>query len=225
MSGFEEAWVEKLSSALVRYTGEDARREVFDSADPTCGIIGLVEMISQLLGRETAEEVFTACACHYPHDDLGDVRRHYRETGDVDEVLMMLRDKFTAFLRDVIGAREEIISELLTLGWGLAGVRSGNTIIATKIPKSGNLIRYMNETDPGQRRNLYCHCPLVRDAVTREVSISPVYCYCGAGFYRDLWEEILGEPPEVEVVSSIFMGDDVCSFALRLPASCQACWL
>ncbi len=229
---FEKAWLGKLSAALDRLAGEELRREVLrgsadhssstDSDETIRWSAEAMDRIDDLLDPATAREVMVSCACHYPVEALRDVRSRYEETGSVDEALDMLRDKFTAFLRDGLGACEDTIGELLSRGWGLAGVRSGNTIIATKIPKSGNLIEYMSEPDPERRRHLYCHCPRVREAVAACVSISPTYCYCGAGFYSGIWEEILQQPVEVEVLRSIFMGDDVCSFLMRLPAEADS---
>ena len=43
------------------------------------------------------------------------------------------------------------------------------------------------------------------------------YCYCGAGYYKDMWEYILGSPVEVEVLTSVLQGDDECSIAICLP--------
>ena len=83
-TGFENTWVDKLSKALVRHAGEEARKDVFDSTDPSRGVTGLVESISLLLDRETAEDVLTDCACHFPHEQLTDVRERYLETGSVD---------------------------------------------------------------------------------------------------------------------------------------------
>jgi hypothetical protein len=102
-------------------------------------------------------------------------------------------------------------------GWGLAGIRQGNTIIAIKIPKSGNLLAYMREPDPAVRRRMYCHCPRVRDAIRTGEALSPLYCYCGAGYYKGLWEEIVGQPVEIKVIESILAGDNVCKIAIRLP--------
>jgi hypothetical protein len=96
-------------------------------------------------------------------------------------------------------------------------VRDGNTIIATKIPKSGYLKEYFQEDDPEKRRRLYCHCPRVRDVIGEEPSLPNEYCYCGAGFYQGIWEEILGQPVELEVLESVMQGDDVCKIAIHLP--------
>ena len=111
----------------------------------------------------------------------------------------------------------ELINEIVKRGWGLAGIKEGDTIIATKIPKSGFLVEYMNEKDPEKKRQYYCHCPRIRDALKSSERISPIYCYCGAGFYRGIWEEILQEPVKVGVLETVLKGDDVCKIAIYLP--------
>jgi predicted hydrocarbon binding protein len=50
-----------------------------------------------------------------------------------------------------------------------------------------------------------------------EPALPEDYCYCGAGFYKGIWEEILGEPVEVEVLESVLQGGDVCRIAIHLP--------
>jgi predicted hydrocarbon binding protein len=46
--------------------------------------------------------------------------------------------------------------------------------------------------------------------------LSPTYCYCGAGFYQGIWEEIMQRPFEVEVLESVLAGGDVCRIAIHL---------
>jgi len=75
----------------------------------------------------------------------------------------------------------------------------------------------MKETDPVKKRQLYCHCPRVRDALRSAVDISPTYCYCGAGFYQGIWEGILQQPVRVEVLETVLQGDEVCRVAVYLP--------
>jgi predicted hydrocarbon binding protein len=48
-------------------------------------------------------------------------------------------------------------------------------------------------------------------------TLSPTYCYCGAGFYQGIWEEILQQPVQVELLESVLKGDDVCKIAIYLP--------
>jgi predicted hydrocarbon binding protein len=85
------------------------------------------------------------------------------------------------------------------------------------IPKSGYLFEYLMEADPEKRRETYCHCPRVRDALKISETIPPIYCYCGAGFYIGIWEEILQKPVEVEVLETVLSGDVVCKIAIQMP--------
>ena len=96
-------------------------------------------------------------------------------------------------------------------------MRQDSTIIATKIPKSGFLFLDLEEKDPKIRRQYYCHCFRVREVLESDQTISPTYCYCGAGYYKGLWEEILQQPVEVELLQSVLQGDDVCQVAVHLP--------
>jgi len=157
------------------------------------------------------------CACRYPVDDLQAAHETYAESGDVDRVHRMLQAQFESFLVDTLGLDDEMVGQVVSHGWGLAGVRDGDRIIATKIPKSGYLAAYLREADPERRRQIYCHCPRVRDAPQRGTALPETYCYCGAGYYQGIWETILGQPVRVEVLKSVLRGDDVCTIAIYLP--------
>jgi hypothetical protein len=75
----------------------------------------------------------------------------------------------------------------------------------------------MQESDPRVKREMYCHCPRVRDAIRNGQALPETYCYCGAGYYKGIWEEILGQPVEVEVLESVLGGGNVCKIAIHLP--------
>jgi len=150
-------------------------------------------------------------------EDLQDVKEAYQSSGNLDLAVEMLQVKFERFMRETLELEDELIAEINSLGWGLAGRRDGNSILATKIPKSGFLVDYFNQTDPEEKRRTYCHCPRVRDGVGLEPALPEVYCYCGAGFYQGIWEEILGEPVRVEVLESVMSGGDTCKIAIHLP--------
>ncbi len=160
----------------------------------------------------------TGCACQYPKSDLQAMRKAYEDTKDAGVAHQMLQEQFESFLRNTLELSEELVEEMVSKGWGVAGNKQGSTVIATKIPKSGFLVEYMKETDPEKKRQYYCHCPRVRDVLETMETISPTYCYCGAGFYKGIWEEILQEPVDVEVLASVLAGDDVCTIAVYLPS-------
>lgn len=224
---FERAWLAKFARGLDQHAGETIRQEVMQgseglsSASSRAEVIrwsqGAMERLQALVDEEAGRAIMAGCACQYPTAALQEMREVYGKTGDVGQVHQMLQERFEAFLRDTLELEEGVIDEVVRRGWGLAGIRQGRTIIATKIPKSAYLVPYLQEPDPDKRRQLYCHCPRIRDALQREETIPPLYCYCGAGYYQGIWEEILQEPVEVEVLKSVLQGDDVCTVAIYLP--------
>lgn len=177
-----------------------------------------LERLEALVEEDLCRQILTRCACRYPAAALQLVKEAYGEERDIDAAQRMLQGQFESLLRDSLGLDEKLVEEVVGGGWGSAGVRQGNTIIVTKIPKSGNLVDYLEERDPVKKRHLYCHCPRVRSALETSAAIPPIYCYCGAGFYKHIWEEILQRAVEVEVLETVLQGDEVCKFTIHLPA-------
>jgi len=225
---FERAWLSKFSSCLDDAAGEEVRRAVMEGSEGLSSRSGrgeviewskaAMERLESLVEDKEAREIMTGCACQYPKSALQEIRREYEQTRDIDLAHKMLQEQFESFLKSTLDLDDQLVDEIVERGWGLAGVREENTIIATKIPKSGHLVEYMQETDPEKKRQYYCHCPRVRDALGTSETISPMYCYCGAGFYKGIWEEILQEPVAVEVLESVLQGDEVCKIAVYLPS-------
>jgi len=225
---FERAWLSKLSGCLDEIAGEEVRKVVLRGSEGLSSrsgrgeVIewskGAMERLESLVEDKEAREIMTGCACQYPKSALQEIRREYEQTRDIDLAHKMLQEQFESFLRDSLELGDELLKEVVRRGWGLAGVKEGHTIVATKIPKSGHLIEYMEETDLEKKRQYYCHCPRVRDALGTSETISRTYCYCGAGFHKGIWEEILQEPVAVEVLESVLQGDEVCKIAVYLPS-------
>jgi hypothetical protein len=209
---FEKHWVAKFSDCLDRIGGEEIRKKVLQGTERITSRSSRKEVIDwtkeamdrldALVDEEKRMEIMTGCACEYPESDLQEIRKAYQQTKDIDLVHTMLQEKFLSFLRDSLKLSDELIEDIVNRGWGLAGVKKGNTIIATKIPKSGSLVEYMKEADPEKKRALCCHCPRIREAIGSNTKISSTYCYCGAGFYEGIWEYILQRPVKVELLAA-----------------------
>ena len=224
---FDRYWVEKFSQCLEQNVDEEVHAAVMqgsealskdsDRQDVAEWTKTAMDELSSLVDEETLKNTMTSCACQYPKSDLQDIRKKYAETQDLDAVHSMLQQRFEKFLRDSLELDHAMVTEIIKRGWGLAGVIDGNTIIATKIPKSGFLVEYMNETDSQKKRQYYCHCPRVRDILKYGQTLPKTYCYCGAGFYKGIWEEIIQQPVEVEVLESVLDGGEVCKIAIHLP--------
>ena len=224
---FEWAWLAKFSTLLHAVGGEEIRAEVMQGsaslslAASKDEVIhwtqGAMERLDSLVDGATGRAILAGCACQYPAAALQGARKAYEESGYIDLAHRILQEQFESFLREALELDEELVEDVVNRGWGSAGVKEGSSMIATKIPKSGYLVEYLREEDPARKRQLYCHCPRVRDALKSSVSISPTYCYCGGGFYKGIWEEILQQAVDVELLESVLRGDEVCKFALFLP--------
>lgn len=224
---FEHAWLAKFSRCLEEMAGIEIRDAVIagseslsdqsDRQDVIAWSQGAMERLDSLVDAPRRQAVMAGCACQYPKSALQGARQAYASNGDIDQVHQMLQEQFEAFLRESLKLQEEHVQDVISRGWGLAGVKQGDTIVATKIPKSGNLAAYLEESDPEKRQQAYCHCPRVRDVLKSGETISPTYCYCGAGFYKGIWEEITQKPVEVELLASVLQGDEVCTIAIHLP--------
>ena len=224
---FDRAWMDKFQNHLDEMVGEEVREAVIQGGKTLSAESSRLEVIEwtrqamerldSVVDEKASRSILSACACQYPKANLQEMKSVYAATKDIGRVHAMFQDQFELFLKDTIRVSEEMLTEIVGRGLGSAGIKQGNTIIATKIPKSGHLIEYMNETDPEIRRQIYCHCPRVREAVKDNLMISSTYCYCGAGFYKGIWEEILQRTVEVEVLESVLSGGEVCKIAIHLP--------
>lgn len=61
-----------------------------------------------------------------------------------------------------------------------------------------------------------CYCGSVNKT---SIPFSATYCRCSCGWYRQLFETLLGKPVEVELLGSIIQGDDKCRFLIYLPVN------
>ena len=191
---------------------KSTREEVFEWSNQA------IEKLSKVVSKDDIEEIMVACACHYPQEDLQVYKELLEDTSDLDLVLAEMDKKFITFIRDILHLDEKYIDLIKDQKMGFAGVRKGNnTIIATKIPKSAFVKDYFDSEDPNERRALYCHCPRIREVLRNPEKILPeAYCYCGAGFYQNIWEEITGKPVKVEILETVIHGGDVCKIAIHL---------
>ena len=73
---------------------------------------------------------------------------------------------------------------------------------------------YEAATTEAEKRRAFCHCSMVRGHLD---ALSPTFCFCGTGWFRRLWEGILGQPVRVDLVRSLLKGDDVCEEGIHVP--------
>ena len=134
----------------------------------------------------------SGCADTFPPNRLEHLREVYLRRRSIDDVLEdMLGDNF----------------------WYAGPVRRGAVIYETKLPVDQEAHKRAKTRE--ERRKAYCHCILLNHFINDE-DVSPTYCYCGAGWYRQLWEAITGAPVHIEAVRLLTRGDEECTFAVHL---------
>lgn len=207
-------WIERLLEELPGEIRETLLKNI--DLEGTEALEKVLAFLASSLSPERFAAVMQGCSCRYPSEKLALAREAYLRNGSVTEAMDELRDQFMNALSVGMQLDGDIIRGILDSGWGLPGTLSGNTITVTKIPRSGNLRKYFSGDDPLQRRKLYCHCPQVSSAITEGLPVPEEICICGAGFYRHIWEGILGRPVRVEILESIASGGDHCTFVIHL---------
>lgn len=75
--------------------------------------------------------------------------------------------------------------------------------------------QYMSSADTGlPSAEGACLCCLVE---TKPAGLSPTYCLCSLGYVKDMFEQSLGTPVEIELVDSVLKGGKRCKFKITVP--------
>ncbi len=223
---------EKLAQAL----GEQKRDEIFRGLElPSIGTPSrekarLMRVVMERLEASedpaTIRGILSGCLRQLDDRQYLAEREKYLESGSVDAYLQRRGQEFIAQLEQIkeegtLFFNEEITDEVIDYVRRhpeiREGVRVGGTLYAAKIPYMAR--EYLAETDERMKRYYYCHCPWARESLRAgEVTVSPIFCNCSAGFEKKMWEVIFDQPLEAEVVESVLQGDLWCKFAIHLPA-------
>ncbi len=212
---FEEQWRKKLQNGFIKIGKAHLYNEVENLIERENLIAWsqqLMKFLNDKLDDREITEIMCSCACLKPKEDLQYIKNEYDKTKDVEHAHNLLQQHFEKFIRSYKNLNEDQMEFLRKNGWGLAGKLEGDVIYSTKIPKDFH--NYFIEDDPVKKRFLYCHCPRIRESILENKPIDDQYCYCGAGYYKDIWEYILHKEVEVKIIKSIMKGDDVCQIAI-----------
>lgn len=203
-------WDRLLAEGLERNLGGEARQQVMEGIEQigpessqevyTEWIRGAMDALDSL--TEDAEEkyqVLSCCAHVFPEERIALLRSLFERSGDIDDLLQeMYQDP----------------------DWYEDPVRTRNVLHMRKVPYDPQ--GYELATTPVERRRAYCHCAFVRPYLDEVPSrLSPTFCWCGSGWYRRLWEGILGQPVKIEHVETLLKGNDQCTLTITLPLALE----
>ena len=212
---FEKQWMNKLFNGIQKagicnaIDSETNNKELLEKTNI------LIDILKKEFSSDKVKEIMTGCACVRPHAELDFLRQEYLASKDIGRVHTSLQEFFESFIKDYKQLTEEQMDHIRENGWGMAGKFYGDYIEVSKIPKEFH--EYFEETEDNMKKYRYCHCPRVRTMFkSGNSSIDPVYCYCGGGFYKDMWEHILGREVKIELIKALTNGDDECRYKIIL---------
>ena len=203
-------WMRCFEKGLDRHAGEGVRRRVMEGSErltPTGDVRERYEWTRRAMDRldaavpdeDTRREIVCGCAHIYPRERRTWLREQYRRLGSVDALIEFIRKDpgydGAPYYRDPS--------------------RPGNVIFIDKIPQQKKA--YEEATDPVAKRAAACWCPTIKAAILAGEDIPFTFCGCGTGWFKPVWEEIVGVPVRVVCEESVLKGDDRCRFAIYLP--------
>lgn len=226
-----------FSKRLIDEYDEDVRNEVFrDIEIPPLGLHPkkrpayakkLVNRFIQKFGEEKSVKFFAIGLRDKYTESYKQSREDYLKASNIDDFLFQKRLKFLKTLKkhntdNSLFFTQKIDTSVIDYVKNdptiESGVRDGKTVNITKIPYMS--LPYLNATSKKKKAYYFCHNPMIREALLdEEQPVSPIFCNCSGGYYKNFWEAVLDQTVAVELIESVIMGDNVCRFALHLPDS------
>ncbi|NHJ84563.1 MAG: hypothetical protein FK734_03825 [Asgard group archaeon] len=204
------AWLKRLKASLDKHSNEETSKEILSGCEKinfksqgnekALWVTQAVDKIDDLTDDDTRKKILLGCCDIFPKTRIKPLREKYLETGNIDDVIKTMYQDTS---------------------WGGLSYyeypkRKGNVLYVIKNPF--NPKKYNETEDKEEKKLYYCHCGLAKAALKNpDIKLSPTFCYCGAGWYKTLWEGILEMPIKIKVLQSIVQGDDCCEFAIYLP--------
>ena len=203
-------WLARLRDGLGRHVGEEVVRYVLegseglspasDSSEKVAWMKGAMARLDESVPDDDARrEIVSGCAHVYPEDVIAKLKADYERLGSIDALLESMREdpgyEGAPYYRDPD--------------------REGNVIFIDKVPQERQ--KHEAATDPRIKRAAACHCPVIKAAILADEAIPPTFCHCATGWFRPVWETLVGGPVKVVCEESVLQGHDRCRFAIYLP--------
>lgn len=230
--------MENFSQRLERRYGKLTRDTVFwDIGVPSLGIhpksrpkitLLLIERLIENIGEKQAIKFLNEGLRDQYTDWYKMARDTYLEAGTLDKFLEVKKQDFQNTLNKHASEKslfftqevdDEVLSYVKEHPTIESGVRKGDILTVSKIPyMTKQFLEAERNKDSTKMKYYYCHNPWFREGILDEnLEINPICCQISCGYYKDYWEGILEAPVQVELTSSVLLGDKVCTFDIQLP--------
>lgn len=194
-------WESRFKQRLREVLGEDKSSVVlqgseritpFSSAEERSDwVVSAIERLDSIADEEQKCQIIAKCAHDRPKEDTNRFKAIFQKTQDIDEVLRAYSEDHA---------------------WVEKPYREDKILYTSKPPYDPEA--YAEAKTQSEIIKAYCFCPIVKAALEK---MPRTFCYCGAGWAEQLWNEVVGEPLKVDIVSTVVDGDKMCKFAVHLP--------
>jgi len=196
-------WDDRLEKNLDRVLGEKTRNEIMKDRKKLFSLESSkddrIQWLKETLNRidkvtndDEKYEILSCCAHEFSQKRIDFLKSIYQKNKDIDDVM------------------KEMVKDY---AWYENPVRKGNKIYVSKIPV--NPEGYEKAETIEEKKKNYCHCKFINGNLDK--NISPTFCNCGTGWYRQYWEGILDKPVRIKILKSLLKGDDNCQFEIEIP--------
>ncbi|MFZ0965730.1 MAG: site-specific integrase [Candidatus Bathyarchaeia archaeon] len=226
--------LESLSNTIKQTVGKTKHKAIFEGIKlPPLGTLPkykpkitkkFMDSLEAELGVSKCREILSSGPHAGPKEQYLPEQKKFLESKSIDDFLTKkhkeyveelekhMKEKTLYFTQEIT---KEVLDYVRKTPTCQVGVREGDIIYVTKIPYMAK--EYLREKNPKKKRYYACHCAWVREAIKSDLTISPDFCYCSAGFEKRLWDVIFGQNVKADVVGSVLKGDLVCEFAIHIP--------
>ncbi|MFW9979260.1 MAG: hypothetical protein ACFFEJ_14345 [Candidatus Thorarchaeota archaeon] len=195
-------WNRRFSDGLESILGPEIREEVmkgYDKITPhteACvrgqWAIDAIMKLDSIATEEQKYEVISGCAHVRPIEEILKLKAVYDRNKNVDEFLEVWGNSLPFIVKPY---------------------REGNIIYQTKPPADPEA--YKKATTQEEIIRAACFCPIVKATLDR---MPRTFCYCGAGWSRQLYETVFGEKLKIEIAETVIDGGKLCKYAIHLPS-------
>jgi hypothetical protein len=215
--------LERLALALEQAVDRDTAHEIMgDYVGLSSGstpsrkakwVSGFMERMAARMDEDTQMRVMRSCSCPYRKDMIEDYRQLFAHTHSIDLLLETMRENTRAMIDRSLRNDTALLEQVQYHTFYHSPMRSGLIVSFFAFPY--HVADYLREPQLEKRRKHACHCGWISGS---KDNYPLTYCACGTGFYKQLWEGILGQEVEIRAVQSVMHGDERCQFNVRLPA-------
>ena len=232
--------MDNLHTRIAEHFDEEIRDEIFK--DLTIPVLGehpdvkpdftkkIMKRMEEIIGVEKTVEILSPCLHGRPIEPIKKDREDFLKLNNIDEFLKIKKQEFIKRLEKHAeeGTLEyaqyvddEVVNYVKNSQTITPGIREGDKIIVTKIPYQ--MQKFLSTEDERMKRYYSCYCAWVRGAIKKgdEKEISPNFCNCSAGFFKQYWDIIFDQPIKVEPIETPLTGALECKFAVSIPKKYQ----